>query len=169
MVDGPRVSFAVQVFRRTGDGRRGDPRAVRHGASKISGKTRGETRPKLGKRLVQVSYTAGGAIGSFEKVGPNMSRIFTLRGDVRPNYGLNSTLVLGGNIEATEHRSPCRAVYAGLGLNALAAPSAMHGSVSHNAIAQTDTSAPPADFGSRRPDLSRSFITTTTFTPSPMF
>ena len=37
---------------------------------------------------------------------------------------------------------------AGLGLNALAAPSAMHGSISHNAIAQTDTSAPPADFGS---------------------
>jgi len=37
---------------------------------------------------------------------------------------------------------------AGLGLNALAAPSAIHGSVSHNVIAQTDTSAPPADFGS---------------------
>jgi len=36
---------------------------------------------------------------------------------------------------------------AGLGLNALAAP-AMHGSASPHAIAQADTSAPPADFGS---------------------
>jgi len=37
---------------------------------------------------------------------------------------------------------------AGLGLNALAAPSAIHGSVSPHAIAAADTSAPPADFGS---------------------